>query len=76
MSAIPDAVSAAPDIYQVLRENDRIRVLDVRLKPGASSPMHSHPDLVSYSLNPGRLGFTLQSGETVDVESVPARPCG
>jgi quercetin dioxygenase-like cupin family protein len=71
MSAIPDAVSAAPDIYRVLLENDRVRVLDVRLKPGASSPMHSHPDLVSYSLNPGRLRFTLPSGEQVDVELRP-----
>jgi beta-alanine degradation protein BauB len=40
----------------VLLENDRVRVLDVRMKPGASSPMHAHPDLVSYSLNGGNLG--------------------
>jgi quercetin dioxygenase-like cupin family protein len=55
----------------VLLENDRVRVLDVRLKPGASSPMHSHPDLVSYSFNPGTLRFTLRSGESIDVELCP-----
>jgi hypothetical protein len=66
MSAIPDAVSAASDIYRVLLENDRVRVLDVRMKPGASSPMHAHPDLVSYSLNGGNLRFTLPSGESTN----------
>jgi quercetin dioxygenase-like cupin family protein len=71
MSAIPDAVTAAPDTYRVLLENDRVRVLDVRMKPGAKSPMHSHPDLVSYSLNPGKLRFTLPSGEIMDVELRP-----
>jgi quercetin dioxygenase-like cupin family protein len=71
MSTIPDAVSAAPDVYRVLLENDRVRVLDVQMKPGAKSSMHSHPDLVSYSLNPGRLRFTLPSGESMEVELRP-----
>jgi hypothetical protein len=33
--------------------------------------MHLHPDLVSYSINPGRLRFTLPSGESMDVELHP-----
>ena len=34
-----DAVSVAPDLYKVLLENDRVRVLEVRYGPGVKSDM-------------------------------------
>jgi quercetin dioxygenase-like cupin family protein len=30
--------------YRLLMENDRVRVLDIRLRPGEIEPMHNHPD--------------------------------
>jgi hypothetical protein len=66
MSAIPDAVSAAPDVYRVLLENDRVHVLDVRLKPGTSPPIQADPDVFSHSLNPGRLRVHPPKRESMD----------
>lgn len=37
-----DAMSAAPDHHGVLFENDRVRVLDTRLRPGERTPVHAH----------------------------------
>ncbi len=63
-----DAVSAAPDKYKVLFENDRVRILETRYGPGQSSNMHSHPDLVAVALTPASGRFTLPNGQTVDIE--------
>ena len=37
-----DALKAAPNSHKVLFENDKIRVLEVILKPYADEPMHTH----------------------------------
>lgn len=37
-----DAVIAAPDHHRVLLENDRVRVLDTRIEPGDTVPLHTH----------------------------------
>lgn len=50
-------------MYRTLFENDRVRVLDVRMEPGDKSPMHSHPALVSYSLTGGKLRIRLPDGK-------------
>jgi len=63
-----DAVRVAPDIYKVLLENDRVRVLDVRMKPGGMSSMHSHPAYVIYSLANAKVKFTSPGGESAEVE--------
>jgi hypothetical protein len=37
-----DAVTAAPYSHRVLFEDEHVRVLDIRLPPGASEPVHIH----------------------------------
>jgi quercetin dioxygenase-like cupin family protein len=37
-----DAITAAPDHHEVLLENDRVRVLDSRVKSGDATPVHTH----------------------------------
>jgi len=37
-----DAVIAAPNHHKVLLENERVRVLDARIKPGDTVPVHTH----------------------------------
>ena len=37
-----DAMIAAPDHHSVLLENAQVRVLDTRLAPGESTPLHAH----------------------------------
>jgi hypothetical protein len=37
-----DALSAAPEFHRLLFEDDRVRVLDGRVPPGATVPVHTH----------------------------------
>ena len=37
-----DAMRAAPDHHEILLENDRVRVLDSRVKPDDATPVHTH----------------------------------
>lgn len=63
-----DAVKVAPESYKVLFENDDVRVLDVRLKKGGVSEMHSHPKSVAYCLNNSKLRFTFPGGKNENVD--------
>ena len=38
-----DPVATSPQYYKVLIDNDQVRVLEYRLKPGEKEAMHSHP---------------------------------
>ena len=59
-----DPVKAAPKAFKVLLENDRVRVLDYRAKPGEKEPMHSHPDSFIYSLSPYNIKINFPDGTT------------
>ena len=37
-----DALVAAPKHHRLLFENDRVRVLDTRIAPGDTVPLHTH----------------------------------
>ena len=43
-------------------ENDRVRVLELRLKPGQSEPQHSHPQYVLYPLTDYKVRNTSADG--------------
>ncbi len=68
LAQIPDALQAAPNVYKLLMENDRVRVLDVRVKPGEKTKMHCHPDRVVYVLSDHRLKFTSEDGQIEELE--------
>jgi len=57
-------VTTSPQFYKVLLENDQVRVLEYRLKPGEKEPMHSHPAGVVYVLSGGTLKFSYPDGRT------------
>lgn len=59
-----DPVPLYPDNYKVLLENDRVRVLDFRLKKGAKEDFHVHPAAVTYVLAPFKARFTFKDGTT------------
>ena len=59
-----DPVPLYPENYKVLFENDRVRVLDFRLRKGATEKLHSHPANVTVFLTDVKIRFTLPSGET------------
>jgi hypothetical protein len=46
-----DPVDTNPDHYAVVFENDRVRVLEYRDRPGQRTTPHEHPDSVMYTLS-------------------------
>ena len=54
--------------FGVLFENDRVRLLEVRLRPGDGSARHSHPDYLVYALEGGKVRLTSPDGESGEVD--------
>ena len=44
--------------YNVLWENDEIRLVEHRLEPGAREPMHFHPRMIGYFLETSTVRIT------------------
>jgi quercetin dioxygenase-like cupin family protein len=59
-----DAPTVAPNNYKVALENERVRVLDVTVKPGETIPFHSHPDYSVYIVEGGNARFFNAPGDT------------
>ena len=49
--AVTDPAVTDPDLYKVIFENDRVRVLEYRDRPGDRTNPHRHPDSVMYTLS-------------------------
>ena len=59
-----DSVRVAPKNVKVLLENNRVRVLEVRIKPGEKIPMHSHPAHLTYALSDVKGEYTSPDGKS------------
>lgn len=67
-----DPAETNPSLYKVVFENERVRILEYRDKPGDRTTPHSHPDSVMVTLS----GFDrrLSVGEQVrDVSLEPGQ---
>lgn len=62
-----DPAIVATDVYKMVMENDRVRVFEVRFKPGQETVMHGHPDHVVYVLADYTLDLTLPDGSRQEV---------
>jgi len=58
-----DPVKVAPKNVKVVFENNRVRVLEVRIKPGEKIPMHSHPPHLTYTLSDFKGRYSTPDGE-------------
>jgi quercetin dioxygenase-like cupin family protein len=65
-----DPMIAASNIYKLLNENSRVRVLEVVFKPGDIAKMHHHPDHAVYAVTGGKLSQT-SGGKTQEIEIKP-----
>jgi hypothetical protein len=63
-----DPVVTNPDLYKVVFENDRVRVLEYYDRPGDATTPHEHPDSVMYTLTAFRRRLNTQDGISRDVE--------
>ena len=43
MEKIPDVLKVASNAYKLILENEKVRVLEIMLKPGEKAVMHNHP---------------------------------
>jgi len=64
-----DPVKLSPNLYKVVLENDQVRVLEYRVKPGDKEPMHSHPAAVVYVFTDGKAKATTPDGKSQIIES-------
>ena len=62
-----DPVVTNPQLYRVVMENDRVRVLEYRDRPGDRTTPHRHPDSVMVTLSSFRRRLT-SGGRHQDVK--------
>jgi hypothetical protein len=62
-----DPTVTDPDLYKVIFENERVRVLEYRDQPGARTHTHRHPDSVMVTLSDFRRRVTA-GDRSVDVQ--------
>ena len=61
-----DPVRISPQYYTVRFENDQVRVLEYRLRPGEEEPMHSHSPGVVFVMSDATFLTTLPDGSTIE----------
>jgi beta-alanine degradation protein BauB len=71
-AAIPalaqDPVKAAPQSFKEILNNSEVRVLEFSSKPGQKEAMHSHPAVLLYVLQGGKLKSTAPDGTSKEIE--------
>jgi beta-alanine degradation protein BauB len=60
-----DPVKTDGDKYKVILENDKVRVLEYKDKPGEKTSRHHHPDFVLYALSGFTRKLTLGDGKQI-----------
>jgi quercetin dioxygenase-like cupin family protein len=68
-----DPVVVGPEIYSMKFENERVRVSEIHFAPGASIPMHEHPDHFLYVLTAGTIQLSYPDGRTADFVAQPGQ---
>lgn len=66
-----DAVVSDPRLFRIVLENERVRVLEYRSRPGfgvCGQGMHYHPDRVTISMTGAKVKITSAQGSSRVVE--------
>jgi quercetin dioxygenase-like cupin family protein len=63
-----DALTASPETFRLVLENETVRVLEYTLLPGQKDRPHTHPQRVAYVVSGGTLRIGLPDGNTIIVE--------
>ena len=65
----PDGVS--PEIYEVLLENDDVKVMMVTFKSGQGDKMHDHNPMIFHVIEGGKAKVTMSDG-SVNEREIPS----
>jgi beta-alanine degradation protein BauB len=68
---VTDPTISDPDKYQVVFENERVRVLEYRDEPGQRTSPHEHPDSVMITLTGFTRTLVSGTGERREVTLAP-----
>lgn len=63
-AAEDDPAKLMPKAYRVALDNHQVRVLNIWLRPGMKTPMHTHPDSVIIVQEGGLVRFTDDKGKS------------
>ena len=63
---VPRGFEASPDVYKVIAENPKYRVVAVTWKPGQKDQPHGHPDSAVYYLTDCQLRLTRPDGSVYE----------
>ena len=66
--AAQDMAMTAGDNVKVLLDNDKVRVLELQMPPGARTGMHSHGEHVVYFVTAGEAAQTGADGATTTMQ--------
>jgi hypothetical protein len=67
---VPDAVTASPDIYNVVAENELMRVLLAIWQPGDRDNWHSHPPTAVFYITDCHVRAFFPDGSQRDLQRV------
>ncbi len=67
---VPDAVTASPDIYHVVAENELMRVLLAIWQPGDRDNWHSHPPTAVFYITDCHVRAFFPDGSQRDLQRV------
>ncbi len=65
-----DALTASPENFRLVLENDDVRVLEYTLLPGQKDRRHTHPQRVAHVLSGGKLRVGFPDGTHKDFDEV------
>jgi quercetin dioxygenase-like cupin family protein len=65
-----DVLTASPDKYKVVLENEHVRVIQYTLKPGEKDNPHTHPPKTSYVISGGTFRVYPENQEPFDYVEV------
>ena len=63
-----DPLTVAPNMYKLVFENERVRVMEVTFKPGEKIAPHSHPDHYVYVLSAGKIKISKDGNVSNEAE--------
>ena len=69
MSNILDVLEVPNSGYNLIMENEKVRVMEMKLKPGEKSQMHNHPnDHLVYVFNNAKFKLSFPDGKSNEFE--------
>ena len=65
-----DALTASPNNFRLIVENDQVRVLEYNLLPGQKDRRHTHPQRVAHVIAEGKLRVGFPDGTHKDFDEI------